>query len=477
MSIPALNNTSDYDVYFKQYLKSLELQNVLNKKNFDANYAFKKTGVQETERADMRPIEERMNDVEKLKVQARMMLNKVTDATNTNEIMDYLLQNDKILFFFIQNFPALEEVVKRQFSGGILASQMISLIYRSYLKYTDEVLIPDSNDYQLVSSLVTQEDIVELINVVNQLDIRDTLQNNINKFISQDEKNKLINNPEKFVKEISDIAKINKDNLTYDDINPLIDAYNDRGLKFNDGSSDKTIADRELILRDKLTYLVDSGNLDTLNITTKKVKIPEKTNTKELILIRKEKKILLSEESKLLRLQKKQEKIKIAATKLAERLKKTKNENTKQKLEEKLRLEKINQETTQQALEQKEKEINEKKQNMLYKQTQLERAYNPQLGKARSAASAAAQAQTAAAAQAQAQPAPQAQPTQTGTGLMDNREKHIHRFKVLKGEVLAGNLSSSVIKELKSLVVKMINFNELEPPQALMILKELNKIK
>ena len=163
MSIPALNNTTDYDVYTKKYLQSLNLQVELNKKNFDANYAFQKTGVQETERPDMRPIEERMADVEKLKIQARMMLNKVTDANNTNQIMEYLLKNSNILFFFIQNFPSLEAIVKQQFSGGILASQMISLIYKSYLKYTDEALIPNSEDYQLVSSLVTQEEIKQLM--------------------------------------------------------------------------------------------------------------------------------------------------------------------------------------------------------------------------------------------------------------------------------------------------------------------------
>ena len=158
MSIPALNNTTDYSVYFKKYLDSVNLQDQLNKKNFDANYEYRKTGVIQTDRPDMRPLEERMADVEKLKVQARLMLNKLTDAKNTDETMEYLIKNPKIMFYFIQNFPTIQEIVKRQYSGGALGSQLISLIYKKYLQYAEETLIPDSADFKMVSAIMTKED-------------------------------------------------------------------------------------------------------------------------------------------------------------------------------------------------------------------------------------------------------------------------------------------------------------------------------
>jgi hypothetical protein len=268
MSIPALNNTSDYDVYFKQYLKSLELQNDLNKKNFDANYAFKKTGVRETERADMRPIEERMSDVEKLKVQARMMLNKVTDANNTNQIMEYLLQNNNILFFFIQNFPALEEIVKRQFSGGILASQMISLIYKSYLKYTDEALIPDSEDFDLVKSIVTQEQIEKLINIADNNKLKDGLNFTKNTYPTQSEIDKLTKNPEQYVKEIHDFAEKYKNVLTTDDIFPLIEADADRNVS-QTANNEATFAQKEIELNDKISNGIDRPPKEKSNVPSK----------------------------------------------------------------------------------------------------------------------------------------------------------------------------------------------------------------
>jgi hypothetical protein len=464
MSIPALNNTSDYDVYFKQYLKSLELQNDLNKKNFDANYAFRKTGVQETERADMRPIEERMNDVEKLKVQARMMLNKVTDANNTSEIMEYLLQNDKILFFFIQNFPALEEVVKRQFSGGILASQMISLIYKAYLKYTDEVLIPDSADFDLVKSIVTQEQIYNLIDIADDNNLIHELRRVKDDYPTQDEIDKFKKNPEQYVTEIQEFAENNKDKLTQTDILPLIEAFDDRKLYQNDPTSQASFNQRQ----DELGRKIYDGVPGQIQ-SQEKSKIPSKALSRKPTKTAFEKS-QASYDAKLKKLIEKQQKEDEKLKKLIEKQQKE-DEKLKKLEEERLALEETNRKAAklkkdeQIRVQKGRKEIADKNVAIIKKQNQA---------KAAAEAQAAAQAQTAA---AQAQPAPQAQPTQQGTGLLDNREKHIHRFKVLKGEVLAGNLSSSVIKELKSLVVKMINFNELEPPQALMILKELNKIK
>jgi hypothetical protein len=429
MSIPALNNTTDYDVYFKKYLKSLDLQNELNKKNFDANYAFRTTGVRETERPDMRPIEERMGDIEKLKVQARMMLNKVTDAKNANQVMEYLLKNEKILFYFVQNFPTFEEIAKRQYSGGVLASQMISILYRAYQKYSDEILIPDSDDYQLVTSLVTQQDLDEIKNRTQNRELKKAIYDNERKFLTKADIEEVTNSPEKYVDQIKEYANKYKDALTYDDINPLIEAYNDVKVNMDD-SSEPTI----LSLEEKLIEILDDFQPPTI------VNIPTKSSGPNLVLTRKEKPILVSEEEKLLKLQKRKEIILKNARKTAEILVKADTERSKKINAEKLRLQKIEQEKIEQEIEQEKLR--------LQKIEQVDQF-----------------------------PDEEEDALQFGRGFLDNREKSIHRFKVLKGELIAGNTSRSIIKELKSLVVKMIKINELEPPQALMILKELNNIK
>jgi len=393
MSIPALNNTSDYDVYFKQYLKSLELQNDLNKKNFDANYAFRKTGVQETERADMRPIEERMNDVEKLKVQARMMLNKVTDANNTSEIMEYLLQNDKILFFFIQNFPALEEVVKRQFSGGILASQMISLIYKAYLKYTDEVLIPDSADFDLVKSIVTQEQIYNLIDIADDNNLIHELRRVKDDYPTQDEIDKFKKNPEQYVTEIQEFAENNKDKLTQTDILPLIEAFDDRKLYQNDPTSQASFNQRQ----DELGRKIYDGVPGQIQ-SQEKSKIPSKALSRKPTKTAFEKS-QASYDAKLKKLIEKQQKEDEKLKKLEEErlaLEETNRKAAKLKKDEQIRVQKGR------------KEIADKNVAIIKKQNQA---------KAAAEAQAAAQAQPA----PQSQPAPQAQPTPQGTGLLDNR--------------------------------------------------------
>lgn len=405
MSIPALNNTTDYDVYFKKYLKSLDLQNELNKKNFDANYAFRTTGVRETERPDMRPIEERMADVEKLKVQARMMLNKVTDSKNTNQVMEYLLQNEKILFYFVQNFPTFEEIVKRQYSGGILATQMISILYRAYQKYSDEILIPDSNDYQLVTSLVTQEDLDEIKNRTRNRELRQAIVDNERKFLTKADIEKLTNSPEKYIAQIKEYANKYKNALTYADINPLIEAYNDIGVLIPD-RDDISIVRMETNL---INYL-DNYNAPAA------VNIPEIKFTKSEVLTP-------AQRAPLATIQQKAQALKTA-------LKGVKKIPT-------------NFPTQIPPLSSNEAFT-------------IDTSLIPSMDL----------------------PADELdEPLQLGGGILDNREKSIHRFKVLKGELIAGNTSRSVIKELKSLVVKMIKINELEPPQALMILKELNNIK
>jgi hypothetical protein len=47
------------------------------------------------------------------------MLNQLTDNSNAAEVLDYLSNRGELLFFFIQQFPSIKEIVKKQFSAGI----------------------------------------------------------------------------------------------------------------------------------------------------------------------------------------------------------------------------------------------------------------------------------------------------------------------------------------------------------------------
>jgi len=67
-------------------------------------------------------------------------------------------------------------------------------------------------------------------------------------------------------------------------------------------------------------------------------------------------------------------------------------------------------------------------------------------------------------------------PPSQGTGLLNHREQTTHRFKVLKGELLAGNTSKLVVNEMKSLVKRLVQMRELTNDQCLLILKELKTL-
>jgi len=231
MSFPSLNNTSDYDVYTTKYLQSLALQIQLNQNNFDKNVGFMKTGVQDTERPDSRSIEERAGDVEKLKVQARVMLNKISDATNTNEVLDYLVKNGELLFFFIQQFPAIEKLVKEQYAGGVRAPILISLIYKRFISQQEDSLMPESADFDIVSKMMTRLDAEVLLNQTNNPELRDKLIDLARVLPSRQEIKTLLENPAGNKDEIKFVAEMFKNSPSVSDYNSLTEEYNDAPLK------------------------------------------------------------------------------------------------------------------------------------------------------------------------------------------------------------------------------------------------------
>ena len=273
MSFPSLNKTSDYDVYTNQYLQSLALQIQLNQNNFDKNVAYMRTGVQDTERPDSRSIEERAADVEKLKVQARVMLNKISDATNTTEVLDYLTKNGELLFFFIQQFPAIEKLVKEQYVGGIRAPILISMIYKRFISQQEDSLMPESEDFDIVSKVLTVEDATVILNETNNDQLKSEIQNAVSELLPQSELKKLTDDPVRYKDELKFVAQILKNSPNVDDYNNLIDEYNDASIKDDINNYDLENAEQNMI--NKLSsYLVERGKF---------IQLPESIETAQKI--------------------------------------------------------------------------------------------------------------------------------------------------------------------------------------------------
>ena len=279
MSFPSLNNTSDYNVFTTQYLQSLALQIQLNQNNFDKNVGYMKTGVQDTERTDSRSIEERAGDVEKLKVQARVMLNKITDATNTNEVLDYLAKNGELLFYFIQQFPTIEKLVKEQYTGGIRAPILISLIYKRFISQQEDSLMPESADFNIVSNLMTSQDAEILVNQTKNPELRQKLISLASTLPNNQEIKRLIDNPAGNKDEIKFVAEMFKNSPNVKDYNRLTEEYNDAPLK--DESTNYDLEQAEDMMIELITsFLVERQAFQEDSYNQKTMRQIDRTNAK-----------------------------------------------------------------------------------------------------------------------------------------------------------------------------------------------------
>jgi hypothetical protein len=477
MAFRSLSNTSDYDVYVKQYMKILQLQAALNQRNLDANINFMKSGVQQTERADSRSIEERAVDIVKLKVQARIMLNKLTDNSNAAEVLDYLSNRGELLFFFIQQFPSIQEIVKKQFSAGIRAPLLISLIYKKYEQQLADDITPESPDFIIVSNIMTKENIQKLINETTNANLRVELESMKSVLPSKKEIDRILSDPYKNRDELQAFAEKYKSSPNLDDFNKIIESYNDAPIQSN--TQDLDNAENQLIqlVNDFLnstegTQLISPLTADILP-ETKKYKsksslaktIPKPpTNTPLSSLNTAERQKLAQERGQ----------IELAKQSLFSQvvqgdvLAKKREETVNKQLLEQLSVFDVSQPITKDKKKggrppgSKNKIPGSKTKNPgSTKKPRITRMILPE---------------STTSPEATTSPEPTPQEVQTGNGLMNQREQDIYRFKVLKGEIIAGNTSKVVIKEIRQLVGKLYKYNELSLEQKQAILKELNTL-
>lgn len=207
MSIPSLNKPSDYDKYFSRYLADLSLQVKLNQDNYDANVAFFKTGVQATERADTRSLEQRSIDVETLKIQARAMLNKLTNSNSADEVLTHLINNN-LLFFFVQNFVDFERTINKRYPSQTASAPILRvLIQKSFDKQNEEIPLLKDELIVATNAVASRESINNLLDKLyyTNFTLYEDLKQGLDLFPTMQEKINIVKFPEKQFKDESDI--------------------------------------------------------------------------------------------------------------------------------------------------------------------------------------------------------------------------------------------------------------------------------
>ena len=63
-----------------------------------------------------------------------------------------------------------------------------------------------------------------------------------------------------------------------------------------------------------------------------------------------------------------------------------------------------------------------------------------------------------------------------GKGLLTRRQQDTYRFKVLQGQILAGDNNKKIVMELKALILKMNKLGEISNKKASAVLQELNSV-
>ena len=127
MSGQPLRHPNDATKFRKAYLATLNLQQEINKKNFDANALYKRTGVVPTEITDYRSTSEKIADLVNLRIMIRAQLRQIADAPNAEDIAQSLSADQ--LVFLSQHIDAIIKDLRPKNKFGVLKD-----IFMKYLE-------------------------------------------------------------------------------------------------------------------------------------------------------------------------------------------------------------------------------------------------------------------------------------------------------------------------------------------------------
>jgi len=322
-------------------------------------------------------------------------------------------------------------------------------------------LLPESEDFTIVSNIMTKEDVETLIRETNNVSFIEKLEEVKDTLPLKAEIKKVLDDPYKYQEELKLLATTYQNSPNIDDFNTMIEQYNDAPLKNNPADLDLENAERELY--DRVNEFLTSQSFQPISSTplegTKKYK--SRSSLARTIPAVPEKRIKLT-----------------AAEAKEQRSKKV------PVLESIVSGKPLRSTATARSPASRTTQILQQKKKL---QPTTTRESSPQVQalqgvvKARGRPVGSKNKPKAPTNLPTAPTTPVKAPTpvkvpQTGSGLMGDKEQDMHRFKVLKGEIMAGNKSPEMIKELKRLVIKLHRSQELSLEQTAGILKELNTI-
>lgn len=125
------NKPTDEALFRKQYLATLKLQSEINEVNLRANQMYVKTGMPPNTPLDTRTTTERVADVVKLRADLIMALKEIADGVNSQGIVASL--NADQLLFVSQHMPEIVSILKPKYKYGIPADIFTQSFLPTYM--------------------------------------------------------------------------------------------------------------------------------------------------------------------------------------------------------------------------------------------------------------------------------------------------------------------------------------------------------
>jgi hypothetical protein len=138
MSGQPLQYPDDAKKFRKAYMATLQLQQDINQKNYEANTLYRRTGVVPTQITDYRSTSEKLADVIKLRIMIRSQLRQIADAQNAEDIAQSLTADQ--LVFASQHMDSIIKELKPQYKFGVLKDIFMNYL-KNYMTKTETALL------------------------------------------------------------------------------------------------------------------------------------------------------------------------------------------------------------------------------------------------------------------------------------------------------------------------------------------------
>ena len=158
MSGQPTNKPLDAEKFRKAYLKTLSQQEANNQKNLMANRLFAKTGVPQ-QPTDTKSVEEKLMDIQRMKVVVRSGLLALMDGTNAEKVVQNASPTQ--LFYMAQGLPYLIQTLKPKFKYGMYAE--------AFLYEVDKYIESINKEPFESKDVLVREDITKVLNALDGL--------------------------------------------------------------------------------------------------------------------------------------------------------------------------------------------------------------------------------------------------------------------------------------------------------------------